>query len=105
MTAEEKRAYDIANSLYKRHELPHRIQKSRGLMSFNNLGRFYVLDISTNIVIDSHIDILEWSINMIINDYCKRAGITLQGSKDGMAIYGPSYTEEGQKIDCSGLFD
>ena len=36
---------------------------------------------------------------------CKRADNTLQGSKGGMAIYGPSYTEGGQKIDYSGLFD
>lgn len=105
MTTKEKKFYAIANRLYKRHELPRRLRKSRGIKRFNNLGRFYVLDIYTNTVIDSHIDVFKWSTNMIVNDYCKRTGIKMQGCRGNMAIYGPSYTKEGQKIDYSGLFD
>jgi hypothetical protein len=105
MKAKEKKYYDIANRLYKRNSLPRRIRKSRGLRRFNNLGRFYVLDIYTNTVIDSHIDVFKWSSNMIINDYNKRMGIVKQGSRGHLTIYGSNFTEEGQKIDYSGLFD
>jgi hypothetical protein len=103
MTAEEKKYYAVANHLYNRYELPRRIRKARGLMRFNNLGRFYVLDIYTNTVIISNIDIIKWSSNMILNDHFKKRGIIKQGSRGNMTIYGPTYTEEGQKIDYSGL--
>jgi hypothetical protein len=105
MTDKEKKYYDITNRLYKRNELPRRIRKSRGLMRYHNLGRFYLLDIYTNTVIDSHIDIFQWSTNMIVNDYCQRTGNIMQGRRGNKVIYGPCFTDEGQKIDYSGLFD
>jgi hypothetical protein len=105
MTAEEKKYFTIANRLYKKYGLPRRIRKSRGLMRYHNLGRFYVLDIYTNTVIDSHIDIIKWSLNMITNDFVKRMGMVKQVQRGKITIFGPTYTEEGQKIDYSGLFD